>query len=96
MYNVTIMLSRCSVFSEYSVKGLRMFRVVAVLARDLTSCQPFVTKLKNLRNLKNLRISKTPKLRFLCFPSIFKFFRILKKLNFEISEIFEDLIIIIS
>ena len=96
MYNVSIMLSRCSVFSEYSVKGLRMFRVVAVLARDLTSCQAFVTKLKNLRNLKNLRISKNAKSENSVIPRIFEFFRILKKLNFEISEIFENLIIIIS
>jgi hypothetical protein len=56
-----------------------MCGVVVVLARQLTSCQGFVTKLKNLRNLKNLKSAKT---EISVFPRVFEVFRNLRILVF--------------
>ena len=47
-----------------SSEDSEMCGVVVVLARELSICQAFVRKLKNLKSLK---ISKTTKLRFLYF-----------------------------
>lgn len=80
-------------FTESS-EDSEMCGVVVVLARDLSSCQALVTKLKNLRNLKNLRISKTTKTEISVFPRVFEVFEFFEILNFkifEISETFEKL-----
>jgi len=59
---------------------------VVVLARDLTSCQGFVRKLKNLKKLKN---DKTEISENLVIPRVFEVFEFLENLIFEFFEIFE-------
>ena len=85
-------IKKCLIKYSWELHNARLFSetlgVVVVLARDLTSCQGFVTKLKNLRNLKNL---KTARSENSVFPRVFEFFGNLRILNFEVFEISEKL-----